>query len=303
MSGFFRVPVILFDHSIYPQCFGLSIDAFKLYIYECSAIGKYGTNFCTHRASATYLGFDEARHKVAKKQLLRNDLVFLLRSGKSGNRFTSTTKHPEKQPVKKYWAIRNPPLVHTTNRLNSLRLISPAAECKYDNSAVFHIGNTPHGFIRVPTIFAQKVNSKKHGLPGLLKHLSPAEIDVYFNILFQCREYWAGVNPNYIRYELDIPFNLRERFSADLFLDPIKEWWGDFYVDPGLQVRTMLPISGFSLHDLRKTCNTLMKNAGVSPEAAMQILGHSTFRVNQQHYTGVLTKLQESAINSIPSVG
>jgi integrase len=42
----------------------------------------------------------------------------------------------------------------------------------------------------------------------------------------------------------------------------------------------------FSLHDLRKTCNTLMKNAGVSPEAAMQNLGHTTFKVNQRHYTG-----------------
>jgi integrase len=58
-----------------------------------------------------------------------------------------------------------------------------------------------------------------------------------------------------------------------------------------------------TLHDLRKTCNTLMKENGVSVEAAMQILGHSTMQVNQRHYTGVLTKQQEAAVNSLPSIG
>ncbi|MHC4604203.1 MAG: site-specific integrase [Planctomycetota bacterium] len=62
-------------------------------------------------------------------------------------------------------------------------------------------------------------------------------------------------------------------------------------------------ISYCTLHDLRKTCNTMMKNAGVSAEAAMQILGHLTFKVNQKYYTGVLTEQQKHAINSIPSVG
>jgi len=53
----------------------------------------------------------------------------------------------------------------------------------------------------------------------------------------------------------------------------------------------------------RKTCNTMMKNAGVSAEAAMQVLGHPSFKVNQKYYTGVLTEQQKRAINSIPSVG
>jgi integrase len=58
-----------------------------------------------------------------------------------------------------------------------------------------------------------------------------------------------------------------------------------------------------SLHDLRRTCNTLMKAAGVSQEVAMQILGHSTTLVNLRYYTGVLTDLQRVAIGSLPSIG
>jgi len=58
-----------------------------------------------------------------------------------------------------------------------------------------------------------------------------------------------------------------------------------------------------TIHDLRKTCNTLMKDAGVSPEVAMQVLGHTTFMVNQKHYTGELTGQLKNAINIIPTVG
>ncbi len=38
-------------------------------------------------------------------------------------------------------------------------------------------------------------------------------------------------------------------------------------------------------------------------EAAMQVLGHSTAKVNLKHYTGILTKLQRAAANSLPSIG
>ena len=58
-----------------------------------------------------------------------------------------------------------------------------------------------------------------------------------------------------------------------------------------------------TLHDLRKICNTGIKDAGVSEEATMQVLGHSTFDVNRRHYTGVLTEQQKIAVDSIPSVG
>ncbi|MCP4711365.1 MAG: site-specific integrase [Planctomycetes bacterium] len=58
-----------------------------------------------------------------------------------------------------------------------------------------------------------------------------------------------------------------------------------------------------TLHDLRKTCNTLMKDAGVSIEAAMQVLGHKSLQVNQDHYTGILMKQQRIAVDSLPSIG
>jgi integrase len=59
----------------------------------------------------------------------------------------------------------------------------------------------------------------------------------------------------------------------------------------------------FTIHDLRKTCNTLMKEMGVPVETTMQILGHSTAEVNQRYYTGVLIEQQKRAINSLPSIG
>ena len=37
-----------------------------------------------------------------------------------------------------------------------------------------------------------------------------------------------------------------------------------------------------TLLDIRKTCNTLMKDAGVSLEAAMQVLGHASLTVSQR---------------------
>jgi len=57
------------------------------------------------------------------------------------------------------------------------------------------------------------------------------------------------------------------------------------------------------LGDLRKTCNAVMKENGVSIEAAMQVLGHSTAQVNLKYYTGILTKRQKAAVNSLPSIG
>jgi len=58
-----------------------------------------------------------------------------------------------------------------------------------------------------------------------------------------------------------------------------------------------------SLHDLRKTCNTLMKEGGISTEGAMQVLGHSSRSVNVDIYTGVLNQMQRDAVNALPSIG
>jgi len=58
-----------------------------------------------------------------------------------------------------------------------------------------------------------------------------------------------------------------------------------------------------TLHDLRKTCNTLMLDAGASRDAAMQVLGHTSAQVNERYYTGVLMEQQRRAINALPSIG
>ena len=59
------------------------------------------------------------------------------------------------------------------------------------------------------------------------------------------------------------------------------KWFGQLVEEAGLD--------HCSIHDLRKTCNTLMKDAGVPPEAAMQVLGHTTAKINRVHYTGPLS--------------
>lgn len=58
-----------------------------------------------------------------------------------------------------------------------------------------------------------------------------------------------------------------------------------------------------TLHDLRKTCNTLMKANGTLTEGAMQVLGHSSRDVNVDYYTGPLSQQQRDAVNSVPKIG
>ncbi len=94
---------------------------------------------------------------------------------------------------------------------------------------------------------------------------------------------------------------LVQRINDFVFEDPEAYYWTFDRWFPKLVKKAKL--RNFSVHDLRKTCNTLMKNAGVSIEAAMKVLGHTTAMVNQRHYTGVLTELQMHAINSLPSIG
>lgn len=56
------------------------------------------------------------------------------------------------------------------------------------------------------------------------------------------------------------------------------------------------------MHDLRRTCNTLLKDHGTDPEVARQIVGN-TAEVNELYYTGQLKEKQRLAVNSIPSIG
>ena len=102
--------------------------------------------------------------------------------------------------------------------------------------------------------------------------------------------------------------------TADLFSSLLKDRVNEyvfekpkaFYWRCGKQFKALVEAAGLdhcTLHDLRKTCNTIMKEKGVSSEVAMQVLGHESFTVNQKHYTGVLTDQQKIAINLIPTVG
>ncbi len=91
------------------------------------------------------------------------------------------------------------------------------------------------------------------------------------------------------------------RVNEYVFANP-----GDFYLSCDKWFKRLVKSAGLdhcTLHDLRKTCNTLMKDAGVSQEAAMQVLGHSSVHVNQQYYTGILTEQQRTAVDSLPTVG
>lgn len=79
-----------------------------------------------------------------------------------------------------------------------------------------------------------------------------------------------------------------------------------FYWQCGKWFDALVKESGIdfcTLHDLRKTCNTLMKEGGTSTEAAMQVLGHSSHSVNMDVYTGVLSQQQRDAVNSLPKIG
>jgi len=46
-----------------------------------------------------------------------------------------------------------------------------------------------------------------------------------------------------------------------------------------------------------------MQDAGVSQQVAMQVLGHTTAKVNREHYTGALLQQQRFAVDAIPSAG
>ncbi len=100
----------------------------------------------------------------------------------------------------------------------------------------------------------------------------------------------------------DLLVQLREESKGlHVFENPASFYW---LVGKWLdRLVSQLGLPRCTLHDFRKTCNTLMKEKGVSLEAAMQVLGHRSAKVNQRCYTGALTKLQRAAVNSLPSIG
>ena len=93
----------------------------------------------------------------------------------------------------------------------------------------------------------------------------------------------------------------QNRVNKYVFTNPAKFYWSCDKWFPSLVEEAGL--DHCTIQDLRKTCNTAMQDSGVSQEAAMQVLGHSTPEVNRNHYTGVLTKQQRAAVDSLPSIG
>jgi len=167
-GGFFRVPAILFDRGIFPRCFGLSEDAFRQYIHECSYINKHsGMQFSNQRAAKNCLGFSEENYRAVKKELIKNH--FVLRYYKK--------KEPDEKPAKKKtWGCSNPPLLKLdeVDRNSESWFFRPQCEPRISGG----------------------------GAPSFLPEMSPEEIDVYMNLLWQNLEHWYGINPNYVRYEL-----------------------------------------------------------------------------------------------------
>ncbi len=92
-----------------------------------------------------------------------------------------------------------------------------------------------------------------------------------------------------------------DRANKYVFTSPSAFYWACSIWFPALVEQATL--DHCTLHDLRKTCNTKMLDHGISQAVAMQVLGHSTAAVNQQHYTGTLTKQQRAAVDALPSIG
>ncbi len=93
----------------------------------------------------------------------------------------------------------------------------------------------------------------------------------------------------------------KDRVNKYLYVNPDKFYWTCDRWFP--EVVKKAGIAHCTLQDLRATCNTVIQDSGMSREAAMQILGHSTASVNKNHYTGTLKKQQRIIVDSLPSIG
>lgn len=218
------MPAILFDRSIYPRCFGLSEDAFRLFIFECSSINnKSSLHYCTYRAVEKYLGLTEDAYKAAKKELRRTNFIIRYHVKSNKARYT-----------RKYWGVKTPPFILCNEDMKSFRYISPSAEPKTGLSALFH-RQKKMNFIRVPK---HMIYPKPFSRESLLSQMSIDEIYCYFNVLWQNRECWFGVNPNYIHCKIDVPINFRELTSMYFELDPVKAFTSELCLNQVLVNRT-----------------------------------------------------------------
>lgn len=235
MSGFFIVPSVLFDRSIYPRCFGQSENALRLYIYECARINNSGFHYAGPKAAKKCLGLNNSEYSQLHEELVKNHFVFRY--------------YPSNQNKKlKLWGIHNPPLMEFSDIRNIQYLIT-GSEPQSGKSARFHSKSIPYKFIRVPSNFASipKTNIERSSQRPLVL-MSVDEIYCYINILWQNRECWFGVNPNYVRYNLSLDRFQQADFELTDFMSPKVEWGDKLYVDPVFIERTH--ISRYALESI-----------------------------------------------------
>jgi len=286
MSGFFRGPAIQFDRGIYPRCLGLSKDAFKQYIHECSYINKgSGMQFSNQRAAKNCLGFSEEKYDAVKKELVENHFVLRYCKKKEDGE-----KPANKKSKRKTWGCSNPPLLKLSEVDGSSEgwFFSPQCEPQSGLSAMFHHGETPFGFIRIPSEFARTVDLTGGGAPSFLSKMSPDEIDVYLNLLWQNRESCFGINPNYLRYELNPSLSRYLEsgiYSLDYYLHPGP---GDeLCIDPTLQYRTQMP-----REQLSKIIDSLVDTYGLF-EWQFWIASYTTYRELRRRKVSSSVKLRQ----------
>jgi len=93
----------------------------------------------------------------------------------------------------------------------------------------------------------------------------------------------------------------QDRVNGYVFTNPSAFYWDCKTWMSEIVQKSMIEPCG--LHDLRRTGNTMILDAGFSRETAMQVLGQKSARVNADYYTGMLKKQQRTAIDSLPSIG
>ena len=77
-----------------------------------------------------------------------------------------------------------------------------------------------------------------------------------------------------------------DQVNEYVFEDPQRFYWScDKWFEP---LVTKAGLDYCTLHDLRRTCNTVMQDAGIPQQVAMQVLGHSTVAVNQKYYRSTI---------------
>jgi hypothetical protein len=228
-SSFFRVPAILFDRSIYPPCFGLSENAFRWYIYQCSYIKKNGIHWAGHIAARRYVCLDKDAHAAAQKELVETCLVY---------RYTPKSKKENDKRI--YWSIRIPPVLEANLDDGRFFLTKYPVEDKTGFSVAFQCENNPFGFVRVPKNFIYVVDADgRRIVREFLKVMSPDEIDCCMNLYWQNREYLFGINPNYVRVDLSLKRTCLDSISClNDYFSPSKNFGDKLVISSALMERT-----------------------------------------------------------------